>query len=195
MMVPSVIPQLVGNAGLHSLQRAVVEPERYALDIARRAPAVWKRNRPTEAVHLGPERRERLELLATAFEPPVELSPVGKPCGDLARQMADGTIEGLVIKDRTSPYRDGGRSGCFKIKDSSWYRCFGEWPAGADVAGGKRPAPRGPLAALGSRDEHLGHGRFGANTRITRGGVSRYAWWRACAVPDIATGPYPVARA
>ena len=35
--------------------------------------------------------------------------------------MASGTIEGLVIKDRTSAYRDGGRSGWFKVKDPSWY--------------------------------------------------------------------------
>jgi ATP-dependent DNA ligase len=32
---------------------------------------------------------------------------------DLARDM--------VIKDRTSTYRDGGRSGWFKVKDRSWY--------------------------------------------------------------------------
>ena len=35
--------------------------------------------------------------------------------------MTDRTIEGIVIKDRTSPYRDGGRSGWFKLKDRSWY--------------------------------------------------------------------------
>lgn len=67
------------------------------------------------------QRRERLELLATAFEPPVELSPVVEPCADLARQMADGAIEGLVVKGRASRYRDGGRSGWFKVKDPSWY--------------------------------------------------------------------------
>jgi ATP-dependent DNA ligase len=66
------------------------------------------------------ERRERLEILATAFEEPVELSPVVETCVDLARDMA-GTIEGLVIKDRTSTYRDGRRSGWFKVKDRSWY--------------------------------------------------------------------------
>ena len=45
------------------------------------------------------ERRERLELLAQAFDHPLDLSPVVAPSVDLARQMADGTIEGLVIKD------------------------------------------------------------------------------------------------
>jgi hypothetical protein len=67
------------------------------------------------------DRRERLELLAEAFEPPVELSPVVEPSVALARDMEAGTIEGLVIKDRSSPYRDGGRSGWFKVKDRSWY--------------------------------------------------------------------------
>ena len=67
------------------------------------------------------ERRERLVLLAQAFDRPLELSPVVAPSVDLARQMADGTIEGLVIKDKTSRYRDGSRAGWFKVEDASWY--------------------------------------------------------------------------
>jgi ATP-dependent DNA ligase len=67
------------------------------------------------------ERRERLELLPLAFDRPLELSPVVEPCVDLARQMANGTIEGVVVKDRTSAYRDGSRAGWTKVKDPSWY--------------------------------------------------------------------------
>ena len=66
-------------------------------------------------------RRERLELLAEAFEAPIELSPVVQPSVALAQQLEEGAIEGLVIKDRTSTYRDGGHSGWFKVKDRSWY--------------------------------------------------------------------------
>lgn len=32
-MVPSVTPQLVGNAGPHALRRAIQEPERYAIEV------------------------------------------------------------------------------------------------------------------------------------------------------------------
>ena len=34
------------------------------------------------------------------------LSPLVEPCEALARDMIDGAIEGIVIKDRESPYRD-----------------------------------------------------------------------------------------
>jgi ATP-dependent DNA ligase len=57
------------------------------------------------------ERRERLELLGRAFDVPFELSPVVEPSAALAEQMVDGQLEGLVVKDRCSPYRDGSRSG------------------------------------------------------------------------------------
>ncbi|MDQ3870505.1 MAG: hypothetical protein M3301_02670 [Chloroflexota bacterium] len=53
------------------------------------------------------ERRERLELLARAVEVPFELSPVVEPTASLAEQMLDGRLEGLVLKDRRSPYREG----------------------------------------------------------------------------------------
>jgi ATP-dependent DNA ligase len=66
-------------------------------------------------------RREQLELLAQAFEVPFELSPIVQPSADPAREMTDGRLEGIVLKDRTSPYRDGARSGWFKVKDRSWY--------------------------------------------------------------------------
>lgn len=67
------------------------------------------------------ERRERLELLARAFEAPVSLSPLVQPCEALAREMTEGELEGIVLKDRTSPYRDGSRAGWWKVKDPGWY--------------------------------------------------------------------------
>ena len=67
------------------------------------------------------DRRERLELLAQAFEPPYELVPVVPPDPALVDAMIDGRLEGLVLKDRTSRYRDGSRAGWSKVKDRSWY--------------------------------------------------------------------------
>jgi ATP-dependent DNA ligase len=67
------------------------------------------------------ERRDRLELVAQAFDVPLELSPVVDPSRALALKMADGRLEGIVLKDRTSRYRDGSRAGWFKVKDRSWY--------------------------------------------------------------------------
>jgi ATP-dependent DNA ligase len=67
------------------------------------------------------DRRERLELLAGAFDVPLELSPVVEPSRGLAEAMEDGRLEGVVLKDRTSPYRDGSRAGWFKVKDRGWY--------------------------------------------------------------------------
>jgi ATP-dependent DNA ligase len=67
------------------------------------------------------DRRERLELLAQGFAVPLELSPIVQPSADLAREMTDGRLEGIVLKDRTSRYRDGSREGWFKVKDRSRY--------------------------------------------------------------------------
>lgn len=67
------------------------------------------------------ERRERLELLARAFEPPYQLSPVIDPSRRLAEQMADGSLEGVVLKVRSAPYRSGSRAGWSKLKDPSWH--------------------------------------------------------------------------
>ena len=67
------------------------------------------------------ERRERLELLAQAFEPPYELVPQVQAAPSLAEAMAAGIIEGIVLKDRHSPYRDGSRAGWSKVKDPCWY--------------------------------------------------------------------------
>lgn len=67
------------------------------------------------------ERRERLEMLATAFETPLELSPLVEPSVELATHIVEGRLEGVVVKDRESPYRDGSRAGWFKVKDPAWY--------------------------------------------------------------------------
>jgi ATP-dependent DNA ligase len=67
------------------------------------------------------ERRERLELIAQAFDVPLELSPLVEPSRGLVDQMADGRLEGIVLKYRTAPYRDGSRAGWAKVKDRSWY--------------------------------------------------------------------------
>jgi ATP-dependent DNA ligase len=50
-----------------------------------------------------------------------ELSPLVEPSVALVEQMADGRLEGIVLKDRTSIYRDGTRAGWTKVKDRSWY--------------------------------------------------------------------------
>jgi ATP-dependent DNA ligase len=62
------------------------------------------------------ERRERLELLARAFDVPLELSSLVEPSVALVEQMIQGRLEGIVLKDRTSPYRDGSRAGWTKSK-------------------------------------------------------------------------------
>jgi ATP-dependent DNA ligase len=36
--------------------------------------------------------------------------------------MADGKLEGIVLKDWTSPYQDGSRVGWEKVKDASSYQ-------------------------------------------------------------------------
>ena len=63
----------------------------------------------------------RLELLARAFDVPLELSLLVNPSVSLVEQMTDGRLEGIVLKDRTSTYRDGTRVGWSKVKDRSWY--------------------------------------------------------------------------
>ena len=67
------------------------------------------------------DRRERLELLAQAFDVPLELSPLVEPRAGLVEAMQDGRLEGIVLKDRQSTYRDGSRAGWTKVKDRSWY--------------------------------------------------------------------------
>ena len=67
------------------------------------------------------DRRDRLELLAQAFDVPLELSPLVEPHTGLVEAMQDGRLEGIVLKDRHSTYRDGTRAGWTKVKDPSWY--------------------------------------------------------------------------
>jgi ATP-dependent DNA ligase len=65
-------------------------------------------------------RRERLELLAQGFAYPLELSPLVEPARSLALDVLDGRLEGIVLKDRRSPYRDGSRAGWRKVTDPRW---------------------------------------------------------------------------
>jgi ATP-dependent DNA ligase len=65
-------------------------------------------------------RRDRLELLARAFDVPLLLSPVVDPSTDLVAEMALGDLEGIVIKDRSAPYRAGSRAAWTKVKDQRW---------------------------------------------------------------------------
>jgi hypothetical protein len=53
--------------------------------------------------------------LARAFDIPLELSPVVEPTVGLVEAMTDGRLEGIALKDRTSTYRDGSRSGWTKV--------------------------------------------------------------------------------
>jgi ATP-dependent DNA ligase len=68
------------------------------------------------------ERRERLELLARAFDAPMELSPLVEPSVALVQAMEAGGIEGLVLKQVDAAYRDGSRAGWAKVKPASWYQ-------------------------------------------------------------------------
>jgi ATP-dependent DNA ligase len=43
------------------------------------------------------------------------------PDRSLAAAMIAGELEGIVLKDRTSTYRDGSRTGWVKVKDPRWY--------------------------------------------------------------------------
>jgi hypothetical protein len=70
---------------------------------------------------------DRLELLARDFDVPLELSAVVDPSISLVQQMESGRLEGIVLKDRTSPYRDGTRVGWSKVKDRSWYERDAWW--------------------------------------------------------------------
>ena len=56
-----------------------------------------------------------------AFEPPFQLSPVIAPSQSLVQQMADDELEGVVLKQRSAPYRDGSRSCWSKVKHTSWH--------------------------------------------------------------------------
>jgi hypothetical protein len=53
---------------------------------------------------------------AQAFEPPIRLLPVVAPSVALVLDTELGDLEGIVLKDRASTYRDGSRAGWFKVK-------------------------------------------------------------------------------
>jgi ATP-dependent DNA ligase len=44
-----------------------------------------------------------------------------EPSRGLVEAMEEGRLEGIVLKDRTAPYRDGSRAGWHKVKDRGWY--------------------------------------------------------------------------
>jgi bifunctional non-homologous end joining protein LigD len=73
------------------------------------------RDEPWEA------RRERLELLAQAFDYPFELSELVEPSRALAHEMVSGELEGIVLNGRQSRYRGGSRAGWSKLKDRGCY--------------------------------------------------------------------------
>lgn len=100
-------------AALHGSRRYAAELQFVVFDIPFLAgvdlrPLLWR------------DRRKRLELVGDAFAPPLVLSPLIEPCPQLALDMASGTLEGIVLKDRESPYKAGGRAGCYKVKDRCW---------------------------------------------------------------------------
>jgi bifunctional non-homologous end joining protein LigD len=66
-------------------------------------------------------RRERLELLAQAFDYPFELSPLVGPSQSLVAEMESGRLEGIVLKDRQAPYVGGSRKAWTNVKDGPWY--------------------------------------------------------------------------
>jgi ATP-dependent DNA ligase len=45
------------------------------------------------------DRRERLELLARAFDVPLGLSQLVDPSVSLVEQMTEGRLEGIILKD------------------------------------------------------------------------------------------------
>jgi hypothetical protein len=110
--VLDVLPQLVGNRGLAGLKLAIAEPDRFAIE-----PKV---DGVRGLLAFLPEGTMETRT-GQAFEPPYELSPVVTPDLSLVEAMMSGELEGLVLKDRSSAYRDGGRGGWTKVKDPSWY--------------------------------------------------------------------------
>jgi len=40
---------------------------------------------------------------------------------DLGERIVNGELEGLVLKDRTAPYRSGSRRGWSKVKPPDWH--------------------------------------------------------------------------
>ena len=67
------------------------------------------------------QRRDRLEVLARASMMPLELSPLEQPSPGLADDILSGALEGIVVKDRRSPYRSGSRKGWAKVKAPDWH--------------------------------------------------------------------------
>ncbi len=90
-------------------------------------PRPFDRPTPGGAEHCGDgSDRFRCSPVADAADravlPEARLTcPLVNPSINLVEQMTDCRLEGIVLKDRTSKYRDGTRAGWSKVKDRSWY--------------------------------------------------------------------------
>jgi hypothetical protein len=92
------------------------------------------------------------------------------------------------VKDRRSPYRDGSRSGWFKVKDRSWYEreaCSTADPRPPSAREARRPSPetrrlRPIHPGPGSRAYPLLHIRDGTidDRLIEFGGIRNGSRWR-----------------
>ena len=63
---------------------------------------------------------QRHRAFAKGLRSLAERLPVVQPDTSLAADMAAGVLEGIVLKDRRSTYRDGSRVGWPKVKDANW---------------------------------------------------------------------------
>ena len=77
------------------------------------------RNRPPWPPLAGAARPTRTPR--ARLRRPVGAQPAGRSVRVAGRADTDGRLEGIVLKDRTSTYRDGTRVGWSKVKDRSWY--------------------------------------------------------------------------
>lgn len=76
----------------------------------------------------------------------------------LVEHMADGRLEGIVLKDRTSIYRDGTRAGWSKVKDPELGTSATRGGStGADIE--PPPTRGGPLGPPADIDEVAGVAR------------------------------------
>jgi hypothetical protein len=49
------------------------------------------------------------------------VSPLVEPSVNLGEQIVNDELEGVVLKDRTAPYRSGSRRGWSKLKAPDWH--------------------------------------------------------------------------
>jgi hypothetical protein len=68
-----------------------------------------------------PRSPSRTQKRAAWVAPLGAVAARGALTARLVEQMEDGRLEGIVLEDRTAPYRDGSRAGWAKVKDRPWY--------------------------------------------------------------------------